>query len=297
MKNVIKAFEMTLLLLIEKSKRGIDGIDFDELSSFIKYLNASILDKDISFSCPLNLEDVYRDIISCVYYKGEGLVALNGDRIVCGPRLLNDFKTYEVSSFSILFELDLLVKEYLNVQDNKASDSIAPFDLSTLSPKKEECAYDISSSLCDFVMQNYIKDQIEKGLWPKQCKNYSRYILDFDLANIIEIPSIAPSISGFFHQSSQAFGRMLETKDSFIIENNLNNCKSNIFFFNLVMPFSELEKFFRFPFRLQIRDNIADVLTTSSFQRPTFYDETGEIHYDKAAVKLLCKKIISKNIK
>mgnify|MGYP005767205541 FL=1 len=52
----------------------------------------------------------------------------------------------------------------------------------------------VSVTLIAHIWESFISDLVKKGKWPTQCTDIFKYLLDFDLAPLIELPSIKQDI-------------------------------------------------------------------------------------------------------
>lgn len=91
-----------------------------------------------------------------------------------------------------------------------------------------EIGKNIAANMIESIWQAHIQKQIEYGKWPNQCTDISRYLIDFDLAEIIQLKSmksdllelyqvLSTRIASLYHQDKNL---KVGTNSSFLARSN-----------------------------------------------------------------------------
>lgn len=79
----------------------------------------------------------------------------------------------------------------------------------------------VASLLVNSIWNSYCKIKADVGSWPSQCFDINKYLLDVDLASIINLPSIREDILTFYEVVSERIAVMIEN-DSKLLLSTIN---------------------------------------------------------------------------
>lgn len=80
----------------------------------------------------------------------------------------------------------------------------------------------IASLFVNSIWNEYVKKRISSHEWPSQCTDIKEYLLNIDLAKIIQLPSIKESIISFYDESSIRIANLLHNDSRLEISNYAN---------------------------------------------------------------------------
>lgn len=156
----------------------------------------------------------------------------DGSRIVA----TNKLGRYDDSLLNIYFMSDSeqnnirnIIVRYLN--RFKKRDLCFDFDVSD---RCIELGEYISARFICSLWREYVYKYIDLKRWPIQCRNINEYLLDIDLASIINLPSIRDDVISFYRDVSK--------KISFMIEED--NCLEIMSSDNVYLPYANYEYIF-----------------------------------------------------
>ena len=85
----------------------------------------------------------------------------------------------------IIYKIERIIQKFLSNNPKRVIDE-------NIEVSDDELLYGkyITIDIINHIWLSYIDKQIEYGRWPRQCGDISKYLLEVDLAKIIEVPSL-----------------------------------------------------------------------------------------------------------
>jgi len=80
----------------------------------------------------------------------------------------------------------------------------------------------ISAIIVNSIWNGYLKQNMKYNRWPEQCRDIEKYLLNLDLASIIELPSIRKEVLNFYYETSKKIAYLAQN-DPNLKMNNYEN--------------------------------------------------------------------------
>lgn len=261
LKHKLVIDDLIILYLAEKLKCGCDNsLEEKELSDFLKYFNEN---KKTKF----HFEN-YQELIQRVIDKKTASEWMNGSHIY-----VNDDKVVRANyNFSNLDE-NMSFIYFMNKDERLATLKIIKNYLSNL-PKRHiniqlplekdilEIGFLYSALMVDSIWENYMNKYALNGLWPKQCFDIEKYLLENDLASIIDLPSIRENILCFYDEFAIRIATLVELEKKVEISNSKANLLAYSNFMYCTSNFDTLMNFCtdkRYDMFINLNNNLSDI--------------------------------------
>jgi len=255
--NSINVSDLISEYLIYKLKNGygkmISYIEFKEFISFLKNSipNIEIIgyvdDGEILFNnffnkkvtndrtYMLNWENMNN---TCVYHID--LYANGNDSTLTANNLLNE---YDISILSCNCSLDLskkirnVIKEYLLAKKTLKIDINIELGEDDIQIGKYSAAV-----MFNDIWEGYIDGLINNHVWPKQCTDIRKYLLEEDLASIINVPSIRDELFKFYNIVSKRVAVLVHEDSSLVLSSIPNRFLPKANYDLVISGYEELAK-------------------------------------------------------
>ncbi|MFA5407428.1 MAG: hypothetical protein WC343_01495 [Bacilli bacterium] len=278
--NPVKKLEGHELLSSFLRLKTVNGIGSSvseyEFNHFIK----TLLDKldDDSLSCYLySMDDINFDILCKkavedkninlwgreLEYKNNELIATYFTKDTLRGNSNDD---YSVRNFSLQYIRNLVKDKKYEVSSFNPLDTLE----SDLKLSKQIAIY-ITSDLAN----RYVKDMIEKCLWPKQCSDINEYIYQKNIAPLINLAGSRHNFLQLYIYCLKCIAQMLSNDKNLQISNNKHNCLAYSNFLQLVSPFPFISTYTYNPYEVQNADitiKVNNGLATLSKRACTSFD-------------------------
>lgn len=127
----------------------------------------------------------------------------------------------------------------------------------------------IASIFVNIVWNSYIEQLIKKSLWPKQCKDISKYLLEFDLAKVIGVDSIKTKLLKMYKDLTERIYLLYNNDENLKIS---TDCNQYLAYFNYQYIVGEYAAFFHQMFGLHKNalfiDVASSIMTIDYSQKP-----------------------------
>ena len=224
-------FEYICLKVKNNLGTSVDEKEFKEFTNeLLEYLNTL----PIRFDHFLDNED-FKEI--CINTTGDPKTNYNGKEVIFNGTTVD--ATYDLISRNIIS--NVFIKDFLNDYFAKkvALKECTPryFDSKRVDSETEFLAKKISYYLLDYLMNQYIQLKVSQRKWPKQCDNAYKYILEKNLAPIIELEGSRQEFLNIYINAYKVIGDLLVEKDYFEISTNPERCLAFANFNEIVGPY------------------------------------------------------------
>lgn len=150
----------------------------------------------------------------------------------------------------------------------------------------------IASQIIRIVWEGYIKNQIENRHWPEQCTDIEKYLLEMDLAEIINLKSIKQELMELYNVLSKRIAIMYHQDKNLQISTCGNHCLANANYKLITQGYEEIMELACFCDYGDYKKNLDIDLSTLSFKEiyeiVSFYWWDGvRYRYDEPDVKRL----------
>lgn len=158
----------------------------------------------------------------------------------------------------------------------------------------------LSAEIIENIWKAYINDLIKKGQWPGQCRDINKYLLDMDLAEIIELKSIKSKLLELYEVISKRIAILYSQDSKLTISSSGGGYLANSNYNLLIKGYEDLFKIAFGPYKSTFLIDMEKLLFTESHEIDGFYmiDEDPDVKTTKTvigntSVKKLVKKLDS----
>lgn len=215
--------------------RQVDALEFREFTDWlVEYLNDDkfssrvydIDEDDFDVICQTLLAHNVMGYGEAEFEYQDGVVGAT--YALLGSRVYDKLEVTSVNN-AIFGYIDekLAEKEY----------EVSKFPVSSLNREQEQLTKKIAGYLVHDLMDRYIHRQIENNYWPMQCKDAYRYILEQDLASIIELEGTREAFLNVYVNATRVIGELVAKGEPFQISNNSNHPLAFSHYMDVVGPY------------------------------------------------------------
>lgn len=135
--------------------------------------------------------------------------------------------TYEFSNY------DVKATEINNLSDNEKDeieklidDFLIPYPKrkiiipNTIEKENIDRSCIFSALVVEFIWNCYTEKYINRGLWPKQCRDIDKYLIKNDVASLLEIPSIREDIILFYNSFARRLSGLIQREENLKVASN-----------------------------------------------------------------------------
>lgn len=78
----------------------------------------------------------------------------------------------------------------------------------------------LSALTVEFIWNSYIDEFINLGLWPRHCTDINQYLIENDLASLLELPSIKDELLSFYSIFSRRLSGLIQREENVKVSGN-----------------------------------------------------------------------------
>ncbi|MDD2435640.1 MAG: hypothetical protein PHO63_05260 [Bacilli bacterium] len=120
---------------------------------------------------------------------------------------------------------------------------ISDFDFNKLNDEQLKLAKKVSSYIVYDLMDKYVVDMIASRKWPQQCIKIEEYIIEKDLASIINLEGTRNKFIDLYQHAVKTIGHLIDEEKDVIISNSDSNCLTFSNFLKITEPFPLIKKY------------------------------------------------------
>lgn len=294
LRNKITINDLVIIYLAEKLKNGCDNsLDEKEFSDFVKFFNEQ---KKTNFS----FED-YNKFIQKVIDK-----KIDKDW-KCGTHIYMDendivranynFSNFDENSSAICFmkkdekRLTLkIIRNYISMLPKREIKEQFVIEEEIL-----DIGFLYSALMIDSIWKYYREKYTIERLWPKQCSDIEKYLLNQDFALLIDLPSIRTDMINFYNVFATKLASLVEvekkielssSRDNLLAYSNYLYCTSD---FDILMNYCDDKRIDIF---INLYSNLREIYPSLISKEQGRYNIGNNINNDEKAKNLV--KILSK---
>lgn len=150
----------------------------------------------------------------------------------------------------------------------------------------------IASEIIINIWDSYVKENIKKHIWPSQCTDINKYLLEKDLAEIIEVKSIKKELLELYEVISKRIAVLYSMDNKLEISSYDNGYLAHANYKLLIQDYEELIKIAFKPYGSSIEINLEKYSLKKIIPIQGFYD-----YYDDVDKKTINDKVGNANAK
>lgn len=100
----------------------------------------------------------------------------------------------------------------------------------------------LTAEIIDIIWKAYIEENIQKGRWPSQCRDINKYLLEMDLAEIIELKSIKKELLDMYETISMRIAILFKEDSKLKISSSKGSYLAHSNYKLLINGFEDLFK-------------------------------------------------------
>lgn len=135
--------------------------------------------------------------------------------------------TYDFTIYDMCF-IDIKKEDLIDI-NKLINDFLIPYPKRKIIVSNEvtneniECANMLSALTVEFIWNSYIDEFIDLGLWPKHCTDINKYLIEYDLAELLELPSIRSELLSFYDLFSRRLSGLIQREGNVKVSGNSRN--------------------------------------------------------------------------
>lgn len=169
-------------------------------------------------------------------------------------------------------QVRMIIEEFLSDEPKRVLDEDGPFTKEDLQLGK--C---IAAKIIKAIWTGYINGYIDSNRWPSQCNNINKYLIEMDLATIINIPSIKKELFELYNVIAKRIA-ILHNQDKDLEINSSSGCLLGHQNYNLLI--NGYEKLFHYAYseyRKHLSIDSSKLKISETYEvGPSYYDEDEE---------------------
>ena len=269
--------------LMYKVKNGYDP--YFSLEEIVMFLDSFEFESDL----PIEMIDFFDENSFKKYFENQkvngvaklGNLVLGEDDIVRPTYKFSDFDKSLLNTYfmdkKVKEELDFVIGNFL----------FLCFKRSLVIPKnlEPECVAVgnlVAADMVNGIWKSYVENNIRNRKWPRQCSDIEKYLLETDLASIIEVESIKKELLEFYKDASLRVAALYSEDKDLQISSFTNKYLANANYRALIGGYEELVgiAYGNYKKALVIDLSKSRIEETYALDEVCYYDEEPDVRTD-----------------
>lgn len=262
LRRKLNSDDLILMYLAMKIINGYENIiTEDELIEFLTYFN----NRKELFDYNINYNNLIEHLLSKKkrLWGNESKIQFKDNKIFATYDFANkDIKETEIACLSDneIYEIKNIISLYLNKLDKRKIN----FNIN-VDDNIKKTSDEFSGLMCKTIWNSYVNRYINVGKWPVQCQDINKYLLDTDLAIIINLPSIKRELILFYFEFSKRLSILIASNNNLILSNDSNYFLSYSNYLLCTSGFNELLNYVKNKkIKLELKDKREDELINNN---------------------------------
>lgn len=155
----------------------------------------------------------------------------------------------------------------------------------------------LSAEIIDNIWKAYINEFIKNGQWPGQCRDINKYLLDIDLAELIELKSIKTRLLELYEVLAKRIAILYSQDNKLTISSSNGSYLAHSNYELLIKGYEDLFKIAFGPYKSTFLIDMEKLMFTESHEIAGFYmlDDEPDVKTTKTVIgNAFVKKLVKK---